>query len=80
MVGATASTLLQPDAEAQDIGIEYDKQIAPMAASTSATRVFWGTAWIRHQACWRVSLRLARQAEARDGIRCVLPGGGSGAR
>ncbi len=45
VVGATASTLLQLD-EAQDIEIaKYDKQIAPMAASTNATRVFWGTAW-----------------------------------
>ncbi|NLG99041.1 MAG: hypothetical protein GX491_16915 [Chloroflexi bacterium] len=45
IVGATASTLLEVD-EAQDILIEkFDKDIAPMAASTNATRVFWGTAW-----------------------------------
>ncbi len=44
VVGATAGTLLELD-EAQDIDIDkYDKQIAPMAASTNATRVFWGTA------------------------------------
>ncbi len=45
IVGATASTLLEVD-EAQDVLIsKYDKEIAPMAASTNATRVFWGTAW-----------------------------------
>ncbi len=71
IVGATASTLLQLD-EAQDIGIEkYDKQIAPMAASTNATRVFWGTAWTGQTLLAR-ELRAARQAEARDGIRRVF--------
>jgi len=45
IVGATASLLLECD-EAQDIQItKWDKEIAPMAASTNATRVFWGTAW-----------------------------------
>ena len=45
IVGATATLLLEVD-EAQDIVIDnYDKDIAPMAASTNATRVFWGTAW-----------------------------------
>ena len=71
IVGATASTLLQLD-EAQDIGIEkYDKQIAPMAASTNATRVFWGTAWTGQTLLAR-ELRAARLAEARDGIRRVF--------
>lgn len=71
IVGATASTLLQLD-EAQDIGIEkYDKQIAPMAASTNATRVFWGTAWTGQTLLAR-ELRAARQAETRDGIRRVF--------
>ncbi|MDD2521648.1 MAG: hypothetical protein PHW11_02340 [Anaerolineaceae bacterium] len=71
IVGATASTLLQLD-EAQDIGTEkYDKQIAPMAASTNATRVFWGTAWTGQTLLAR-ELRAARQAEARDGIRRVF--------
>jgi hypothetical protein len=71
IVGATASTLLQLD-EAQDIGIEkYDKQIGPMAASTNATRVFWGTAWTGQTLLAR-ELRAARQAEARDGIRRVF--------
>jgi hypothetical protein len=45
VVGATASTLLQCD-EAQDIlTAKWDKDFSPMAASTNATRVFWGTAW-----------------------------------
>jgi hypothetical protein len=45
VVGLTASTLLSVD-EAQDIEIiKYDKEIAPMAASTNATRLFFGTAW-----------------------------------
>ena len=71
IVGATASTLLSLD-EAQDIEIDkYDKQIAPMAASTNATRVFWGTAWSAQTLLAR-ELRAAREAEARDGIRRVF--------
>jgi len=71
IVGATASTLLSLD-EAQDIEIaKYDKQIAPMAASTNATRVFWGTAWSGQTLLAR-ELRAARAAEERDGIRRVF--------
>lgn len=71
IVGATASTLLALD-EAQDIEIDkYDKQIAPMAASTNATRVFWGTAWSGQTLLAR-ELRAAQEAEARDGIRRVF--------
>ncbi len=45
IVGATASLLLEVD-EAQDVLIhKFDHEIAPMAASRNATRVFWGTAW-----------------------------------
>ncbi len=45
IVGATASLLLEVD-EAQSVSPEkFDREIAPMAASTNATRVFWGTAW-----------------------------------
>ena len=45
VVGATANLLLECD-EAQDVRIDkWDKDFAPMAASTNATRVFWGTAW-----------------------------------
>jgi hypothetical protein len=71
VVGATASTLLELD-EAQDISLEkYDKQIAPMAASTNATRVFWGTAWTDQTLLAR-ELRAAQAAEKRDGQRRVF--------
>ncbi len=71
IVGATASALLEVD-EAQDVTIEkYDKQIAPMAASTHATRVFWGTAWTSQTLLAR-ELRAARQAEQRDGLQRVF--------
>jgi hypothetical protein len=68
IVGATASTLLQVD-EAQDVSLEkYDKEIAPMAASTNATRVFWGTAWTEDTLLAR-ELRLVQQMQAKDGIQ-----------
>jgi hypothetical protein len=68
IVGATANILLECD-EAQDVSIEkWDKEIAPMAASTNATRVFWGTAWTSKTLLAR-ELRAARKAEQQDGIR-----------
>ena len=68
IVGATASLLLECD-EAQDVEIsKWDKEIAPMAASTNATRVFWGTAWTSRTLLAR-ELRAARLAEQSDGIR-----------
>ncbi len=68
IVGATASALLEID-EAQDVlPAKYDKDIAPMAASTNATRVFWGTAWSAQTLLAR-ELRAARQAEEKDGQR-----------
>ena len=71
IVGATASHLLEVD-EAQDVTIEkYDKEIAPMAASTNATRVFWGTAWTSTTLLAR-ELRAARQAQAADGLQRVF--------
>lgn len=71
IVGATASALLEVD-EAQDIEIEkYDKDIAPMAASTNATRIFWGTAWTSQTLLAR-ELRAAREAERQDGRRRVF--------
>ncbi len=71
IVGATASLLLEID-EAQDVGIaKYDKEIAPMAASTNATRVFWGTAWTSQTLLAR-ELRAARKLEELDGIRRVF--------
>lgn len=68
IVGATASTLLEVD-EAQDVEIaKFDRDILPMAASTNATRVFWGTAWTSQTLLAR-ELRAARDAEQRDGIQ-----------
>jgi hypothetical protein len=70
IVGATASTLLEVD-EAQDVAIsKYDKDIAPMAASTNATRVFWGTAWTSTTLLAR-EMRAALAAQERDGCRRV---------
>jgi len=71
IVGATAGTLLEVD-EAQDVLIsKFDKDIAPMAASTNATRVFWGTAWTGDTLLAR-ELRAARNAEREDGRRRVF--------
>jgi len=68
VMGVTASLLLTCD-EAQDIQIEkWDREFAPMAASTNATRLFCGTAWTADTLLAR-ELRTARQAEAQDGIR-----------
>ncbi len=71
IVGATASTLLEVD-EAQDVQIaKFDRDILPMAASTNATRVFWGTAWTSHTLLAR-ELRAAQAAEVQDGQRRVF--------
>jgi hypothetical protein len=71
IVGATASTLLEVD-EAQDVlPAKFDKDIAPMAASTNATRIFWGTAWTADTLLAR-ELRAARGAEAGDQFRRVF--------
>jgi hypothetical protein len=68
IVGATASLLLECD-EAQDVEIsKWDKEIAPMAASTNATRVFWGTAWTSRTLLAR-EMRAARLQEQADGIQ-----------
>ncbi|MDR3575351.1 MAG: hypothetical protein P4L50_15935 [Anaerolineaceae bacterium] len=71
IVGATASTLLEVD-EAQDIQIsKFDKDIAPMAASTNATRVFWGTAWTSNTLLAREK-RSAQAAQDQDGRQRVF--------
>jgi hypothetical protein len=70
IVGATASTLLECD-EAQDVEIgKWDKDIKPMAASTNATRVFWGTAWTSATLLGR-ERRAAEEAQVQDGMRRV---------
>ena len=71
IVGATANLLLEVD-EAQDIlPAKFDKDIAPMAASSNATRVFWGTAWTSRTLLAR-ELRACRNAEKVDGIKRVF--------
>lgn len=71
VVGAVASLLLIVN-EAQDIEpAVYDRNFAPMAASTNATRLFMGTAWTSHTLLAR-ELRAARQAERGDGVRRVF--------
>ena len=71
IVGATASLLLEVD-EAQDVlPAKFDKDVAPMTASTHATRVFWGTAWTSNSLLGR-ELRAASAAEAVDGIQRVF--------
>jgi hypothetical protein len=68
IVGATASLLLEVD-EAQDVDAgRYDKDLAPMASSTNATRVMYGTAWDGRTLLAR-QIRSNEAAEARDGRR-----------
>ena len=70
VVGATANLLLSID-EAQDILIDkYDKDIAPMAASSNATRIFWGTAWTSNTLLAREE-KSANLLYAKDGIQRV---------
>ena len=68
VVGATASLLLEVD-EAQDVDPDkHDRDFAPMAASTNATRVYYGTAWRDDDLLQRVKEQnLVR--ERRDGVR-----------
>ena len=71
IVGATANLMLEVD-EAQDIiPAKFDKDIAPMAASTNATRVFGGTAWTSRTLLAR-ELKAARAAQKADGIKRVF--------
>ncbi len=68
VVGHTADLLLEID-EAQDVAIDkFDRELRPMAASSGATTVFYGTAWDDANL-----LERARQshleAQARDGVR-----------
>jgi hypothetical protein len=47
---------------------KWDKEFLPMAASTNATRLYWGTAWTSQTLLGR-EMRLARQAEQADGVQ-----------
>lgn len=66
VVGATASLLLEVD-EAQDVEpARFDKDFAPMAASTNAPKLFCGTAWTS-------TTLLARELDrAREGDRRAM--------
>jgi hypothetical protein len=71
VVGATADLLLEGD-EAQDIGQDkWYRDFAPMAASTNATTVLYGTAWTGATLLARTIQHLHR-LEAADGIRRVF--------
>lgn len=71
VVGATASVLLECD-EAQDVDAEkWDKEFAPMGASTNVTTVFYGTIWTSRTLLARVMRRL-REQERADGIQRVF--------
>ena len=71
VVGATAGLLLSVN-EAQDVNIQkFDKDFNPMAASTNATRVFWGTRWTDDTLLER-EYKSALLAQEADGIRRVF--------
>ena len=68
VVGHTADLLLEVD-EAQDVDIDkFDKELRPMAASTGATTVFYGTAWDDANLLERAK-QTHLEAERRDGVR-----------
>ena len=68
VVGHTAHVLLEVD-EAQDVDAEkFDKEFRPMAASTGATTVLYGTAWDDRTLLERTK-QANLEAERRDGIR-----------
>lgn len=71
VVGATATLLLHCD-EAQDVRpAEWERKFGPMAASTNATRVYWGTAWTSRTLLAEAIARL-RAEEAHDGVQRVF--------
>jgi hypothetical protein len=68
VVGHTAHLLLEVD-EAQDVDAEkFDKEFRPMASSTGATTVLYGTAWDDRTLLERTK-QANLEAERRDGIR-----------
>jgi len=71
VVGATASILLECD-EAQDVDEDkWEIDFTPMAASTNATRVYYGTAWTSKTMLAKLVRQLRREEEA-DGQRRVF--------
>ena len=68
VVGATAGIMLEVD-EAQDVRIErYSKDFRPMASSTNATTVLYGTPWDDNTLLEQVK-GTNLEMEQRDGIR-----------
>lgn len=71
VVGATADLLLECD-EAQSVTpAKWSKDFKPMAASTNATTVMWGTAWTSRTLLATTIKHLHRQ-EQRDGRQRVF--------
>ena len=76
IVGATADLLLEVD-EAQLVSAEkFDREAAPMAASTNAVQVFWGTAWDDRT----LLAREIRRAEREETADSPIPGNQSPCR
>ena len=68
VVGHSAQLLLEVD-EAQDVNEEkFDREFRPMASTTSATTVFYGTAWDDSTLLERAKQRHL-ELERRDGLR-----------
>jgi hypothetical protein len=68
VVGHTANLMLEVD-EAQDVDPEkFDKDFRPMAASTAATIVYWGTPWDDFSLLERAKQHHL-ELERRDGIK-----------
>lgn len=71
VVGATADVLLECD-EAQDVSADkWYKDFTPMAASTNATRVLWGTAWTS-DTLLATTIQALERMQAQDGRRRVF--------
>ena len=71
IVGATADLLLEVD-EAQMVASDkFDREAAPMAASTNAVQVFYGTAW-DDQTLLHREMRLAQKEADADGRKHVF--------
>jgi len=71
VVGATATVLLECD-EAQDVDEDkWNKEFAPMGASTNVTTVFYGTIWTSRTLLARVMRRL-EEAQRKDGLQRVF--------
>ncbi len=71
VVGATANIMLECD-EAQDVDEDkWEIDFTPMAASTNATRVFYGTVWTSKTMLAKLSRQLLKEEEA-DGRQRVF--------